>query len=218
MQEQYFPSRTNEAFSTEEEKSHIWSHAIGVLLSLIYTVVLFYRAIGSDVKYGLVAALTFSLAVLIMFLCSTFYHASKEPTIKKYLRKLDHISIYFLIAGTYTPFIIHYYFDSSGKWLLLLLWILVAFGTLFKLFYTGRWKIISLSIYLLMGWSGVFSYDAFFSQMPTLVFWLVATGGLLYTAGVGFYLWSSLKYHHFIWHLFVLAAVGAHAMAVFYLY
>jgi len=205
-------------YSAEEEQTHIWSHAIGTMLSLIFVFVLLNRAKISDVESARIGVLAFSLSVFIMFLVSTLYHASKEPETKKRLRKLDHISIYFLIAGTYTPFIIRYYSDPFGKWFVIVLWAMVVFGTLFKLFFTGRWKILSVAIYLLMGWSGIFVYEDLFLQMPQLVFQLVCLGGLLYTAGVVFYLWDGLKYNHFIWHLFVLGAVVCHAFGVYFGY
>jgi hemolysin III len=134
--------------------------------------------------------------------------------VKRALKIFDHISIYFLIAGTYTPLILIYNHNNFGITLLCVLWALSIIGTIFKIFYCGRWEIISTAIYLLMGWSMLAGGNAFFLRMPGAVLQMVIAGGVIYSLGVIFYLWEKYTYSHAIWHLFVLAAAICHYIAI----
>ena len=152
---------------------------------------------------------------MMAYAFSTLYHSIPHPPVKAVLRKLDHISIFVLIAGTYTPFVLKYLPNSNGRTLLLVLWALVGLGTLFKVFFTGKFKYLSTAIYLGMGWMLVFVSREFFSQTPPEVIWPLVIGGISYSAGVIFYLWKKLPYHHAIWHLFVLGGSVSHWVAIY---
>jgi hemolysin III len=130
------------------------------------------------------------------------------------LKIFDHISIYFLIAGTYTPFILAYLFTKTGIILLIILWGLTCIGIFFKIFFVNRFNLISTIIYLLMGWMLVWGGRSFFQEMPVSVIILIITGGVLYSLGVIFYLWQKWVWHHAIWHLFVLTAAICHYVAI----
>ena len=124
------------------------------------------------------------------------------------------MSIYFLIAGTYTPFLLNYMMNATGITMLVVLWSLTFLGIFFKLFFTGRFNFISTLIYVGMGWILLFSGKQFFQAIPWPVLTMIIIGGVLYSLGVIFYLWEKLYYHHVIWHLFVLAAAICHYVAV----
>ena len=130
------------------------------------------------------------------------------------LKIMDHISIYFLIAGTYTPFILIFVNNSFGMILLGVLWGLTALGTLFKTFFTGKFEIVSTVIYLAMGWMLLTGADTFFANMPYQIMALIVAGGILYSVGVIFYIWRMFTYHHAVWHLFVLGGAICHYSAV----
>ena len=144
------------------------------------------------------------------------YHAIKDIQLKWLLRKADHISIYFMIAGSYTPFILVYFNNRQGMILLIIMWALVLIGTIFKSFATGKYTTLSTLTYILMGGSILWVSRSFFPLLPTKVFGLLIVGGLFYLAGVFFYVNKSLKYHHPIWHLFVLGGAISHWWAVWF--
>jgi hemolysin III len=150
----------------------------------------------------------------MVFTFSTLYHGFQHEKVKRALKILDHISIYYLIAGTYTPLILIYNNNSFGMTLLCVLWSLTILGTIFKVFYCGRWDVISTVIYLLMGWSMLAGGSSFFERMPNSVLQMVIAGGIIYSLGVIFYLWDRYFYSHALWHLFVLAAAICHYVAI----
>ena len=130
------------------------------------------------------------------------------------MKIFDHISIYFLIAGTYTPFLLIYMNNKTGITLLVVLWILTLLGTIYKCFFTGRWEILSTIIYLAMGWIMLVAGRSFFENMPVSVVALILTGAGLYTLGVAFYIWEKKAYSHAVWHTFVLVAAICHYVAI----
>lgn len=190
------------------------THGIGIIFGIAALPVLSAIAANKDHSIAVVGAAIFGFSFLLVFTFSTLYHAFQNPAVKKVLHVFDHISIYFLIAGTYTPFLLNYMMNATGITMLSVLWGLTIFGTLFKVFYTGRFNFISTLIYIGMGWILVFSGRQFFEAIPTPVLTMIIIGGVLYTLGTIFYLWEKMLYHHVIWHLFVLAAAICHYVAV----
>ncbi len=204
----------NLSFNARQELANSLSHGFGFLFGIISLPILLILAAQNGHIAGLVGAAIYGFSFLMLFGFSTLYHSFQQPALKSIFQKIDHISIYFLIAGTYTPLILMYLFNGVGIALLVGLWSLVVFGTIFKLFFTGRFEKLSLFIYLAMGWSLVLVAKPFFANMSAGVLALLATGGGLYTLGVVFYRWEKLPYHHAIWHLFVLAAGICHYVSV----
>ncbi len=187
------------------ELANTASHAVGLLFGLISLVVLVLKIdfipIGVYVYLG---------CFLFMFSASTIYHFVTRNHLKNRWQTVDHISIYFLIAGTVTPFILAYLDSDKSHFILQILWGFVAFGSIFKIFFAGRFKIVSTIIYLSMGWGAVFIMKDVISSMPfNILFWL-GIGGVFYSLGTIFYLWKKLTYHHAIWHLFVLGGAISH--------
>lgn len=208
-------SEINPKPGSRQELANTLTHGLGVLFGLAGVPLLVLNALENGDPNAWIGALVFGLSFLLLYSSSTLYHLVEEGQRKHLLRKLDHISIYFLISGSYTPFVLIYVQNSTGYLVLGILWGLTIFGTLFKLFYTGKFDIISTLVYLMMGWMLLPVADVFFERIPQETITLIAAGGALYTLGVLFYLWERLTYNHAIWHLFVLSASICHFSAVY---
>ena len=198
----------------KRELTNSITHGIGVLFGIAAIPLITALAVKSNNIPAIVGACIYGFCFLMLFTFSTSYHGFQQPKVKQVLKIFDHISIYFLIAGTYTPFILNYLFNKTGIIMLSLLWGLTITGVVFKIFFVNRFNILSTIIYVLMGWMLVWSGKDFFKEMPISVVLLIIIGGLLYSIGVIFYLWRKWFWHHAIWHLFVLAAAICHYVAV----
>jgi len=162
----------------------------------------------------LTGSVIYGSCFILIFTDSTLYHGFNQPKLKARLKIFDHISIYFLIAGTYTPFILIYVNNTFGITLLAILWSLTLVGVFFKFYFTGRFELFSTGIYISMGWILFVGGKSFFKAMPVPVISLLVIGGILYSLGAIFYLWKKYAHHHFIWHLFVLMAAVCHYIAI----
>lgn len=189
-------------------------HGFGILFGLVSIPILITLAVKNENVNGIIGTGVYGFSFLMVFTFSTLYHGFQHEKVKKALKIFDHISIYYLIAGTYTPLILIYNHNSFGITLLCVLWALTIFGTFFKIFYCGRWEILSTAIYLLMGWSMLAGGNSFFQKMPGPVMQMIIAGGVIYSLGVIFYLWEKYFYSHAIWHLCVLAAAICHYVAI----
>jgi len=178
------------------------SHGAGLLFGIVSIPILVGTAIFHSTPAKVTGAIAFGIAFLMVYTFSTLYHSFHHPLLKKLLQKLDHISIYYLIAGSYTPFILAYVQNSKGFILLAILWFLALAGTVFN-------------IYLAMGWMFIVLADSFFQRFPINCLVMVICGGISYTIGVIFYRWEKLPYHHAIWHIFVLGGSICHYFAVY---
>ena len=190
------------------------THGMGILFGIASIPVL--SAVGAKTGNvaGIVGATIYAFSFLMLFTFSMLYHSTQNKDAKKILRTFDHVSIYFLIAGTYTPFLLIYLMDSFGITLLSIQWSLVLLGTIFKVFFTGRFRVVSTLIYVAMGWLLLTGGKKFFVVLPTSVLVMLMVGGGLYTLGSIFYLNKKIYHHHAIWHLFVLSAAICHYVAV----
>jgi hemolysin III len=198
-----------------EEKVNAITHVAGILFGIVSVPFLILNACKTCGHYVIAGISLYGLSFLMVFTFSTLFHLQREGGKTRQLFKiLDHISIYFFIAGTYTPFILIFVNNSFGLTLLAVLWTLALAGTVFKSFYCGRFEIISTIIYLAMGWMLLTGADAFFAKMPSSVMWLIIAGAILFTVGVVFYIWRWFVYHHAVWHVLVLAGAICHYVAV----
>ena len=204
-----------DVYTDEEELANAISHGLGVLLGIIATVLLLLKADSSAKSWSF---LIFGVSIVNLYTASTLYHAVKSKQRKFLFKMLDHIGIYLLIAGTFTPFTwVVLQNETVGQQILIWIWVIAAAGVIFKIFLTGRFEVISLTSYLGMGWLGFLMFDKLGELLSAEAVNLMLYGGLCYTGGVVFYLMRKLKYHHAIWHLFVLAGTAFHWAAV-YLY
>jgi hemolysin III len=190
------------------------SHGFGLLFGIVAIPIVTAMAAMKGDPSIIVGTGVYGFGFLMVYSTSTIYHSVTHPVIKRVMNILDHIGIFFLIAGSYTPFILAYYFNSLGITLLCLIWGLTFFGVIFKIIFGFKYQLFSTSIYLLMGWLVVFFARSFFASMPLSCVLLIALGGLFYTIGVIFYLWERWTYHHAVWHIFVLLGSITHYVAV----
>ncbi|WP_367401420.1 hemolysin III family protein [Solimonas sp. SE-A11] len=203
-------------YSLGEEISHAVTHGLGVVLSIIGLVVLVAKATLYGNAWHIVAAAIFGSTLVLMYAASTLYHSIPLPGAKRVLRVIDHSLIYFLIAGTYTPFTLITLRGPWGWGLFAFTWGLALAGVVFKIFATGKFEKISLAIYLLMGWCALVAIKPLLVALEPAALWLVLAGGLTYSGGVAFYTWTSLRYHHAVWHLFVLGGSVLHFFAILF--
>ncbi|AGC75154.1 hemolysin III [Nonlabens dokdonensis] len=198
-----------------EETWNVITHGLGFLLFAAISIALFINADLSK-DYMIVGLVVYCLSQLILYCASTTYHRAKEGTLKFKLRKLDHISIYGSIAGTYTPICLITLEQSSGWYILAAVWGIAVFGIIWKLFFTGKFEAFSSILYLVMGWLIVFDLTNLIAAFTELQMNLLIAGGIFFTVGIVFYVWNKLYFNHVIWHLFVLGGSISHAAMVWY--
>ena len=190
------------------------SHGLGAIAALAGGVLLIVLAALDGDGWQLGAAIVFATSLLLLYSASTLYHAAARPRTKRRLKVFDHCAIYLLIAGTYTPFTL---IGLRGPWgwgLFIAIWTIAIAGVIFKLFYTGRFKLLSTILYIAMGWLVVVAIKPLLTSVdPVTLGWMLA-GGLFYTLGTFFYHRESIRYSHAIWHLFVIAGSVCHFVAV----
>jgi hemolysin III len=190
------------------------THGFGILFGIICIPILLTQAARNDNPNGTIGSAIYGFSFLMVFTFSTLYHGFQQANIKRLMLIFDHISIYFLIAGTYTPFILIYMNNNFGITLLIILWSLTIAGTIFKCCFCGRWELLSTFVYVAMGWIMLIAGKSFFGNMPSPVVILIITGAVLYTLGVKFYIRQTRTYSHAVWHSFVLVAAICHYVAV----
>lgn len=203
-------------YSVGEEIAHASTHGFGVVLAIIGLVALVARATLYGDSWHIFTAAVFGSTLVMMYAASTLYHSIPLPRARRVLRVIDHSMIYFLIAGSYTPFTL---ITLKGPWgwgLFTFVWALALFGVVFKIYATGKYEKLSLALYLAMGWAAIVAIKPLMQSLPNDGLILMLAGGLTYSGGVVFYTWQRLRYHHAIWHLFVLGGSTLHYFAVFY--
>jgi len=202
------------AASIREEIASALTHGLGAVAALAASAVLITLAAIHGDGWALASAIVFGVALLLLYTASTLYHAIQHPIAKGRLKVFDHCAIYLLIAGTYTPFTL---IGLRGPWgwgLFTAIWSLALAGVIFKLFFTGRFKLLSTGIYIGMGWLVVVAIKPMLASIDGWTLgWLLA-GGLSYTLGTYFYHRESIPYAHAIWHMFVLGGSVCHFVAV----
>lgn len=189
-------------------------HGFGIIFGIVSIPILLAFAIKSDNNPGVIGAAIYGFCFLQLFTFSTLYHGFQHTQTKRILEILDHISIYFLISGTYTPFLLIYMYNSFGITLLSVLWGLTSLGIIFKIFYTGKWKVFSTLVYIAMGCIMIVGGRTFFESIPANILTMILIGAALYLLGVIFYLWEKYPYNHAVWHFFVLVAAVCHYSAI----
>lgn len=200
-----------------EEVLHSLVHGIGVLLSVAGLVVLVTIAAFRADAWAVVSCAIFGTSLIVMYAMSTIYHAIPKESAKKYLKKCDHIAIYYLIAGSYTPFLLVCLRGPMGWAMFGIIWGLAILGTILKLVLpTNGTKLWSVGLYLGMGWMVVLASSRLVHSISKTGLIFLILGGLFYTLGIIFYVWKSRKYTHVIWHTFVLLGSIMHFFAVLF--
>ena len=205
---------TRTAADMRAEFASALTHGLGAVAALAGGAVLITLAAIHGDGWQLGASIVFGISLLLLYVASTLYHAIQHPVAKGRLKVFDHCAIYLLIAGTYTPFTL---IGLRGPWgwgLFIAIWTLALCGVVFKLFYTGRFKLLSTAIYIAMGWLVIVAIKPMLDSLDAWTLgWLLA-GGLFYTLGTYFYHRESIRYSHAIWHLFVIGGSVCHFIAV----
>jgi hemolysin III len=197
-----------------EEKANFLTHFFGLVLALGALIYLLQVTNNDPDGWRRVSFIIYGASIVILFASSTLYHASSSYPAKRILQVVDHVAIYFLIAGTYTPFLLVPLRDEWGCILLTIIWGLAIIGSILKFWFTGKYKRISTAIYLGMGWLSLVAIKPMLASVPMAsLIWLLI-GGIFYTAGVYFYNKTALRYHHAVWHLFVLAGSASHFISI----
>lgn len=198
----------------KEEGLHAFSHALGIILGILGACMLLMKNSGKT-DYATIAILIYSFTVVLLFSASTFYHYVSNLDLKRKLRIVDHVSIYFLIAGTYTPVALITLAHGNGFLIFLVVWGIALVGTLFKVFYTGKFELLSLFLYLAMGWLIVLDYTNLLENTTEMGINLLMLGGSFYTIGILFYAIRKIPYNHLIWHIFVLGGAISHWLFIY---
>ena len=199
-----------------EELANGITHGIGLALSIVGVIVLVVLAVLRGDGWQIAGCTTFGITLVLLYAASTMYHSLRAPHLKRVFKILDHTAIYLLIAGTYTPFTLVNLRGFWGWTLFGLVWGLSVFGTVWKLFHVERFEIVSILVYVAMGWLVLIAIKPVMSAVPLSgMVWLFA-GGLFYTTGLLFFAWKRVPYNHAIWHVFVMAGSICHYFAVMF--
>lgn len=205
----------NPKYSEKEEKLNVLTHAFGLLMSSIGLPFLLLKSIHFNGFWKPISIVIFGISLVILYAASTFYHASKDPKIRRKLNIFDHAAIYVLIAGTYSPFTIIVLEGSLGWIIFGCTWAFALVGIILKLFYTGRYDKLSTVMYILMGWQIILVINPLIDVFSLEGLRLLFAGGVFYTVGALIYSSKKIKYNHAIFHVFVLLGSTSHYLCVY---
>ncbi len=201
-------------YTPREELVHTISHGLGFVAAVIGLVALLAASSERGTALDIVGVGIFGITLTFLYASSTLYHGLPESASKNIMRKLDHIAIYLLISGTYTPFVLTKMQNSRGWAILILIWVLAVVGIVLELVGNGRKRRTSLALYLAMGWLAVFAVEPLLETLAPAGVTLLVLGGVVYSVGIIFYAWRRLPYGHAVWHGFVLGGSALHFTAV----
>ncbi|MGB3368888.1 MAG: hemolysin III family protein [Acidaminobacteraceae bacterium] len=193
-------------FSLGEEIANSVTHGIGMLLSIVALLLLIIKGGREKDSLYLISVIIYSMSMITLYFSSMLYHGFPKSKAKDIFEKFDHASVYLLIAGTYTPYCLVAVGGTKGIVICLIQWTLAITGVVFKTIWIDKFVKLHVVIYLIMGWLIVFFGKTIYTSMSPSGFMLLFTGGMFYSVGVLFYVFDWFKYHHLVWHLFVLFA------------
>ncbi|GAA5187689.1 PAQR family membrane homeostasis protein TrhA [Ferrimonas gelatinilytica] len=203
-----------QTYSVNEEIANALSHGIGVAAAIVGLTLMLVKGIPVLTPAEIAGISIYGATLILLFLCSTLYHAIHHQGAKAVFKRLDHCAIYLLIAGSYTPFMLITIDGEAGTLLLTLIWAMAVAGVMFKALFVDRFKKLALLTYLVMGWSSLVVIWQLYQTLPRPGFLLLVAGGLSYSLGTLFYVAKRQRYTHAIWHLFVLGGAACHCVAV----
>ena len=199
-----------------EELANALTHAFGLILSIAGLAALIAVATLHGGVREIASCAIYGTTLIVLYTTSTLYHSIHSEAAKRMLRTLDHLAIFLLIAGTYTPFVLIALRGAWGWTLFGIIWTLAALGVAIELSQARRYRRVMIALYIAMGWIGLIAIKPLVAALPAAGLWLLFGGGVSYTFGVIFYRWRSLRYHHAVWHLFVLGGSVLQYFAVLY--
>jgi len=200
-----------------EEIANSISHGLGFALSVIGFTILIILAVHNGDPWRLTGYIIYGTSLIILYLVSTLYHGLTHSRTKAIFRRLDHVAIYLLIAGTYTPVILISLRTTWVIFLLPMIWAMALLGIYVKVYYIHRFEKFSLAFYIIMGWLALIAVKPLFYSVPIESFIWIIIGGISYTSGIIFYVWRHLPYQHAIWHIFVLLGSVSHYIGILYI-
>ena len=201
-------------YDPQEELINAYSHGLGAVLAFIAAIFLIVKGYGLPLGQW-ISLWDYGLSLVLLLSSSMLYHFAQDERKRYWYKKLDHTAIYYLIAGTYTPFLSIAIPTAKAHHLLIALWVIALIGTLFKLVFIHRFQKVSLAAYLVMGWLAVLVMDDMQRYLSKDAIQLLIAGGLAYTVGTLFYALKKVRYSHAIWHVFVLLGAGLHFLAIY---
>ncbi len=201
-------------YSLGEEIANSITHGIGAGLAIAGLAYLIYYSVVYGNVWHIISCAIYGTTLVLLYTVSTLYHSIPTPRFKSVMRVLDHSAIFLLIAGTYTPFMLVSLRGPWGWTLLGIVWAAAILGILFQTALQKSWVALTVALYILMGWVVVVAIDPLLDVIPMEGFLLLLYGGLAYTLGTAFYIWKQVRFHHAIWHIFVLAGSIFHFFAV----
>lgn len=204
--------------SIDFRNEEVWNtitHGIGAVLSVVALVLMVVYSVMSDSLTAILSSVIFGFGLISLYTASTLYHAAKNPRRKNILQKVDHLCIYLLIAGTYSPVMLIGLKGSWGWIMFSAIWGLTVLGFVFKFSPLQKNQRLSLILYALMGWFAIFALKPLLESLPNEALILLGSGGLTYTMGIYFFVNHRIRFNHLIWHLFVLAGSTLHFFAIF---
>lgn len=207
---------TTSHYSPIEEHLHAITHAIGAFLSVVALILMWQLSLQANDTWRLFSSVVYGSSLILLYCSSTLYHSIQRLEVKRRLRQLDHVAIFILIAGTYTPFTLVNLRDNWGLPLFGLIWLVALVGVIIELATALKYKKLSLGLYLGMGWLVIIAIQPMLNHVEKAGLILLLAGGLSYSVGVIFYAWKGLFLHHAIWHLFVLGGSILHFFAIYY--
>jgi len=197
-----------------EEKANVLSHLVALLIFLACIPILMNASIGTIPTTSVIGFGVFSIMTIFGYFSSVRYHLAHDTADKYSWRRIDHICIYLFIGGSYTAYVLRFMDTPKGHMFLGLHWLIIVLGVLKKIWFTGRYEVVSVLSYLFLGWMVVFIYDDITADMTEFTYDLLWFGGVLYSVGVVFYVWDRLPYNHFIWHIFVFGGTFCHFLSL----
>jgi hemolysin III len=203
--------------SAGEETANSITHGIGVLFSIVALVILIIQAKRYGDIWHLVSYSVYGSSLILLYMSSTLYHSFSNLQIKNLFARFDHVAIFLLIAGTYTPILLTSIRGVWGWTLFGIIWSIALIGAIIRSIFLHRFRKLMVVIYLLMGWMFVLAGEQIYMKLSAASLIFLGLGGIAYSAGVIFYMWRKLPYSHGIWHLFVLAGSVLHFFAIYYI-
>jgi len=199
-------------------RGEVWAdaaaHVIGLLFGVVATVALIVTASQTNHFLLIFGASLYALGLLATFSCSAAYNLCPPSSTKEFLRRLDHAAIFLMIAGTYTPLLLNRIGGEWGIGLLVFVWTVALVGATMKILFPRRWEMLSIALYIGLGWSIVVAINPMMQALATNSLILIAAGAMIYSIGVIFHMWDRLPYQNAIWHWLVLAAAACHYLAI----
>ena len=206
---------SNPKYSKKEEKLNVLTHAFGLIMSIVGLPFLLLKSLQYNGFWQPLSIVIFGVSLIVLYAASTFYHASKDSKLRRKLNIFDHAAIYFLIAGTYSPFTI-IILDGSLGWLIFsCTWVFAFVGIVLKFFFTGRYDKLSTAMYILMGWQIILVIKPLMNAFSINGLQFLFAGGVFYTVGALLYSSKKITYNHAIFHVFVLLGSTSHFICIY---